>query len=1162
MKKLFDDLGRVALIAVLLILCSGQQGEAQEVRASITGIIQDASGAAISGARVAVTNIQQNTTVETVTNASGNYVTPFLTPGEYRMTVTFPGFSQYVRSSIVLQTQDRARVDVQLTLGEVTESVTVTDSVSLIESETASRSQVISNKLIEDVPTQGRNPFQLAWAAAGVVKSGDWRFLRSFDTGGTSGFSVNGGLVKENEILVDGITDVQGNRSVVHVPMMDTIQEFKVLTNTYDAQYGRTGGGTVSIVTKGGANDLHGTLFEYFQAENLNANQFELNKGGVKKPPMTVNTFGFVLSGPVFVPKFFDGRNKLFWSLSYEGLRQRSADPGLVNFPLDEWRTGNFANLQTTKGASVGLYDPLTTASDGTRTPFAGNIIPSSRINPVTAKVMSYYPSPNLPGDGPAHLNNYIYPSSWIADMNQWSGRLDYNLNATNRVYFKYAQNPFSEYRSLVWNGSNAAEPSGNAPLLRNGRNWAADWTSTLSPTVTFNLRAGLSRWETSSGNSYGAGFDPSTLGFSSALVSQFSALQFPRFNMGTYQAVGSDRVWNSSPTDVYSLQPNLNTVMGAHFLKFGAEFRRYNAMSNDPGAASGNYTFLKNWTQQKANQADEASGNEFATFLLGYPSKGSYADLNMAPAYRNQYYAFYFNDDWKVSSRLTLNLGLRWDYESPLLERYDRQLRGVDFSAASPLDAQVTALNLRGVPQFAGLNGNERTAFNTDKNNIQPRVGAAYRLSDKLVVRAGYGLFYLGQSANGSALGFSQRSDVIYSTDGDLRPAVTLDNPFANLPNGRLLQPIGASAGAASFLGQSITVNHLDRPLPNSHQYSFDIQYELPGNMLGEIGYTGNQTRNIPVNVNNLNAIPASELGRRTASGAVDTAYYTNKVTNPMAGLIPNNAALNGATIARQLLMVPYPQFGTIQYQNVPIGKQFYNGMQAKLTKRFSRGVSFIASYGIGKAIEQKTFLNDQDFNFADPESSILEKRSAQEMDIPQKFVLTGTWDLPFGKGRTFGSDWAAPLNFILGGWSLNANGTLQKGWAVDYPNANQIAPGSAVLSKQTFEQAFDTSLWIDPATGKRVPRQEPFTLRQFQSRFGDVRVPGYKNVDASIAKAFPITEALRAQFRFEMINATNTPWFPRVQSVDVENSNFGRLDPVQRNLPRWLKLGLVLSW
>ncbi len=1146
----------VFALASLFVLLGAVPLAAQEVRASITGIVTDSTGAAVAGATVTITSAESNIAVETRTNASGNYTTPFLNPGRYRLTVQFAGFKQYVRENIVLQTQDRARVDVPLTIGEVSESVTVSESVSMLETETASRSQVIANKLIEEVPTQGRNPFQLAWAAAGVIKTGDWRFLRSFDTGGTSNFSVNGGLNKENEILVDGISNVRPDRSVVHVPTMETIQEFKVITNTYDAQYGRTGGGTVSIVTKGGGNQFKGTLFHYLQTEEMNANQSELNRGGVAKPPMTINVFGFQASGPVLIPKVVDGRNRLFWTLSYEGMRQRSADPGIRTFPLDEIRGGNFSTLLNAQGTQVGIFDPLTTDASGNRTRFPGNIIPQNRLNPVATNVMSFYPSPNAPGNTPAQVNNYVYPSRWVADMNQWSGRMDYAVNDTNRVFFRYAQNPFSEFRGLVWPVTNPAEPTGNAPLIRNGRNWAMDWTSTLSPTMTFNLRAGLSRWETSSGSSFGFNFDPAQLGFSRDLVSQFNRVQFPRFNLGQYQAVGSDRLFSSSPDDTYSLQPNMSKIVGSHILKFGADIRRYNRNTDNPGSAVGNYTFARNWTQARALQADAVSGNELATFLLGYPTSG-FADLNISPSYRHHYYALFFNDDWKITPRLTLNLGLRWDYEAPVVERYDQQLRGFNLSTTSPIDAQVQGLNLRGAVDFAGVNGNPRGAFDPKRNNFQPRVGVAYRLFNKTVLRGGYGLYVLGQHESGSALGFSQRTSLVSSIDGNFTPNVNLVNPFSNLPGGRLLQPVGSSQGAASFLGQNIQANFLDRPLPYSHQYSFDIQQELPGDLLFEIGYTGNQTRRIPVVVGNINVIPGSELGRLNAAGTIDTAYYNALIPNPMAGLIPANAALNGTNIARQRLMVPFPHFGSIQLRNVPIGRQFHNGMQLKLTKRFSQGTAFIFNYGIGKTIEQLSVINNQDFELAMPSASRLEKRSAARIDIPQRLVITGTWEMPFGRGKAIGADWGKALTFLAGGWTVNANATLSQGWAVDYPNANQLAPGSAAISDQKAQmRAFDTSLW------RGVPQLAPFTLQQFPTRFGDVRTPGYKNLDASLSKYFPITETIRAQFRFEMINATNTPWFPIVQSLQVQSPQFGLLDPRQRNLPRWLKLGLVVNW
>src|SRR5574340_130912 len=526
----------------LLILCGAASllgagiASGQEVRATITGLVTDPSGAPVANAAVNVTNRATNTVTSARSNEAGSFVTPFLPPGEYELAVEAAGFKKFLRQNIVLESQDKLRVDAQLEVGDLTQSVTVSGQVTLLQTESASRAQTISNELIANVPTQGRNLFQIAWAAPGVVKTGTWRYLRSFDIGGTSGLSVNGGRNKENEVLLDGISDVQADRSVIHVPTMESVQEFKVQTNTYDAQYGRTGGGIITIVTKAGGNSFHGNLFEYFQNSRLNANQSELNRGGVRKPPMSLNTFGAQASGPVYVPKVFNGHNRLFWLLSYEGMRQRSADPSVATVPLMAWRQGDFTSLYNAQGQAMLIYDPLTTDNDGIRQPFAGNRIPTARMNGIATEVFKYYPAPRTEGEGPAHINNYPYPSRWIANMDQWIGRMDLVINSKNTFFFRYGQNPFSEYRGIVFGLDNVAEPTGNAPLVRNGRNWTMDWTSTLTPRMTFNLRAGLNRWEENTGNVIGAGFDPRKLGFDPALVAQFTKLQFPNINLGSYQ--------------------------------------------------------------------------------------------------------------------------------------------------------------------------------------------------------------------------------------------------------------------------------------------------------------------------------------------------------------------------------------------------------------------------------------------------------------------------------------------------------------------------------------------------------------------------------------------------------------------------------------------------
>ncbi len=1163
-------MGSLYRVYFLLSVCAGWAC-AQEVRASVTGIVTDPTGAPVVGATVVVTNVAQNVSITAQTNEAGNYVTPFLAPGIYRLSVEQTGFKKYLRDNIVLQALDRARVDVQLEIGQLTESVTVTAAVSQLQTETATRSQVLAQEIIANVPTQGRNPFQIAWAAAGIIKSGDWRYLRSFDIGGTSGISINGGREKTNEVLLDGISNVRAEYTVISIPTTESVQEFKVQANTYDAQYGRTGGGVITMVTKGGGNDFHGTAFEYFQNDKLNANQSELNqpqtKAGVLypkgfKPPNHINQFGAMASGPYYIPKLVNTRNRAFWMLSWESLRQRNPDPTVVTFPIMEIRGGDFTQLFNAVGQQVLIYDPRSTRPDGSRTPIAGNRIPAAQLDPVAKAVLSYYPAPSAQGEGPARINNHPFPSRWNASFDQFVGRTDVVVNSSNTVFFRYNENPFQEFRSIIFSFDNPAEPSGNAPLLRNGRNVMMNWTSTLSPSMTFDLRFGVNRWEEAGGSTLGAGYDPKQLGIDPALAAQFTRFQFPRFDFQDYQYVGSES-FGPGTRDTYSLQPNFNKVLGRHFLKFGAEARQYNLNNSGRGYPSGYWAFNKNWTQANSNRADAVSGNSIATFLFGFPSSAR-VEKNIDPAYRHFYYAGFIQDDWKLTSRLTLNVGLRWDAESGNLERFNRQINGLDFNAASPIANQVKGLDLKGRVLFAGVDGQPRQLLDTDKNNWQPRIGLAYRLRDKWVLRGGYGMYYMGCDMTGSSAGFSRTTSAVVSTDG-LTPVAGLKiaNPFVTL-GGKLLDVIGASQGASSFLGEGIQGYKRDRGLPYTHQYSFDIQRELPGGMLFEIGYGGNTTRRLSNTANfALNYVPTNELARRTSTGAIDTAYYTAQVPNPMAGLVPNNAALNGATIQRQILWRAYPQYSGVNITSVPIGRNQYHGMSIKVTKRLSQGLSFLSSYSIGKNLQEIRTLNAQDFSLANWESTKLVKESNQNIDAPQKFVVAGIYELPFGKGRKFAADVPGVVNQIIGGWQLNYDVIYQSGWVVDYPNAPQVRPGSAKVENPTYTKVFETSLW-KTAAGTPVPTQEPYTLRDFPYLFSDVRRPGYANWDTSLSKYFPIKENLKLQFRFEMINMMNHPWFSSMASggTDVTNAAFGRLDPRQRNLPRYIKLVLHLNW
>jgi len=548
------------LLAIATILAIVPGAWAQEVRATITGQVVDPTGAAVAGASVNVTNVATRAVVSTKSNETGTFATPFLAPGRYELMVESAGFKKFVRQNIILQAQDRLRLDVRMEVGEVTSSVTVAAEVSQLQTETASRSQVLASEVIANVPTQGRNPFQIAWAAAGVIKGTGWRYLRSFDIAGTTSITINGGREGQNEVLLDGISNVRAEWTVISVPTPESIQEFKVQSATFDAQYGRTSGGVITIVTKGGTNEFHGTAFEYFQNDKLNANQTELNQpmtvAGQYYPrglkgPNHINHFGAMASGPFYIPKVVNTRNRAFWMLSWESMRQRSADPGVTTFPIMDIRGGDFTRLYNANGQQVLIYDPYSTRADGSRTPIAGNRIPASQLDPVAVKLLSYYPAPSSTGVGPAQANNNPYPSMWRCSFDQFVGRTDVVLNPRNNFFFRYQENPFQQFRDVTFSLTNPAEPS--SMLLRNGRNVTMNWTSTVSPTMTFDLRAGVNRWEEMGGNIIGAGYDPKQLGIDPGLVSQFTVYQFPMISIEGYKNMGGSA---TSPAirDTYSV--------------------------------------------------------------------------------------------------------------------------------------------------------------------------------------------------------------------------------------------------------------------------------------------------------------------------------------------------------------------------------------------------------------------------------------------------------------------------------------------------------------------------------------------------------------------------------------------------------------------------------
>jgi hypothetical protein len=1167
---------RLLLFRCCLISFAVASAFGQEIRATISGTVTDPTGAVVTGAKAVALSVERNVPYEAVTNSAGRYVIQFLPAGKYTLTVDSPGFKQYIREGVELLASDKAAIDVTLELGSSADSVTVSGEVSQLQSETATRQGTIENRIVEQVPSGGRNLYALEYNEPGVLKTSTyWGSMELYAFGNVNGVAISGGVSGENETVLDGLTNTKSDRGVAFVPNLAATQEFTVQTNSYDSQFGRVGGGVMMINLKSGTNELHGQLYEFFKNDKFRAGEWNDNANGLEKTPFKNNTFGFEVDGPVRIPKVFDGRNKLFFLLSLEGLREHNPGSQInTTLPTPAELSGDFSKTLTNAGAQVQIYDPLTTVlgPDGKtyqRTQFPNNVIPATRINPVAAKVASYLPAPNKPGVGLAQLSNYakILPSTNQYDS--WLGKMDYFISEKSRLSFHYGQTPWLNYSKLVW-GNNPAEPSTEWPSTRIPRTWAADWNYSVTPHMVFDLRAGLARYEGQGGNTFGYTFDPTQLGLPTSLVSQFRRGVFPYFSIANYQQIGSSSVFSYGTQDAYTLQPSLSWNYGRHLLHFGTELRRYNDTSTSPGVASGEYDFTTAFTQANPLQSAAGSGNGFASFLLGYPS-GGHVDNNVSPYFRSAYYALFVQDDFKVSSKLTLNLGLRWDYETPRWERHNQMIGGFAFNQASPIAAAVkgstAAANcpacqagLTGGLLFAGSGGLSNYAFEPKKGDFQPRIGVAYRMLPKLVFRGGYALSYLGQSANGPQTGYSQSTSLVSSLDGGLTPAATLSDPYPGsiFPTG-LLKPVGNANGLSTNLGQSISFQYRDRPLPYSQQYSAGFQYELPHGWLLDASYVGNQTKDLPVSLN-LNFIPTAAL----TSLPVDqrSAYFNQQLPNPMAGLLPGSG-LNAATLTRAQLLYAYPQYSAVTETNVPIGSQRYDGLQTKVTHRFAQGFTATASLTMSKTLQRLNVLNNQDVNLSDVLSTPLEQHLTQ-YDAPRQLSIIGSWDLPFGRTRQYAHNMNKFVDAILGGWTASGAYNSHSGYPFPFPNAAPLKAGTAKWTdaqRNAYAQAhgdpqfdvtndpyFNTAMF--PTTA-----QAPYTLRNFPTWFPDVRTKPLNVFDVSLMKEFTITESARLQFRCDGYNVANFPWFSKATNSytsNVTNSQFGFLENDEENEQR----------
>lgn len=1137
---------------------------AQEFRATIEGRVTDTSGAAVAGAKVVATSVERNVPSETVSDSDGHYLISYLTPGDYVLTVEKAGFQKIEQKGVTLTVAAHATLDFSLTVGEVNQTVTVSANADVLETQTADRGTAITSTTVLNAPLMGRNPFAIAWSSPGVVLTAGAQRLRPFDISGSSSMTINGGPPKTNEVLVDGVSSLYQASSVSYVPTADAMSEFKVQTTNYDAQYGWTLGGVINIITKSGSNDFHGSVFEFFQNTHLNAATFNQNRTGVGRTSSHINTFGGDISGPI-------KKNKLFFTYTYENIRQVIPDPFIVSVPTALQRQGDFSQTYYSRSASgaplqQAIYNPFSTVTgpDGklTRAAFAGNVIPTPMLDPVAVKVLSYVPAGNVAGDPITGLNNLSNSGStrkFTDFFPENTARVDYEINESTRLFVRYSRNALQEERSFHYSTTstiNPADTGRNNPFTRENHNATIQFTKTLSPTSVFDLRLGLERFKSESGAEQGSGVGPSTLGFSPTFVAQ-SANWFPRFNWANYDGAGAQPTSIDPTAQTNSVQASMSKVMGRESLKFGAEFRLLRSYSQNPGYNAGQFSFDQQFTGANALQIQPASGNAIASFLLGTAQSGS-IQINSQPARQEKMFSLFMQNDINLTSKLKVNVGLRWDYMGALTDRFDELPRG--FATTTPNPLQVPGLPLYGGVLFAGTNGQPRGIYNPSWGNLGPRLGVAYQLTNKTVLRGGYGLIY-GQTWNdpGNAPGFSQQTNMVTSVQSGV-PFNTLDNPFP----GGVLSPAGSSQGLLTALGQTYQFADPNGKAPYVHQFSFEIQQQLGHDYLLSASYIGSRSNRLPVN-QQLNALPISALG-------LGASALSASVANPFVGLLPGTA-LNGKTVALQQLLVAYPQFlastgfggtsGGIIEMFRPIGTSSYNSAQFAVQKRYSYGLNFTAAYTISKQIDQTSFANPQDTQL---------ERVIAAWDLPQNLQIQLGYELPFGTGKAFGSQLVKPLRWGISGWQVNTLARLQKGMPMNFPT-NAAATGvNPALSDPSLTQWFNTCTLLANGTtrgcaGNQQPAwtiRQPDTLQQWSSRLSSVRLPGIHNVDISVMKHNHITERIDLLFRADFINAFNTPQFFGGPVTDVNSANFGRISGAmdQSNLPRFVQLSMKLMF
>jgi len=1172
---------------LLFVVATGSVAWSQESRGVILGRVTDASGLVVPGASVQVTDTDTSVTVTSTTNQDGNFFTPYLIPGPYRIAVQKTGFKRLVREGIQVDIASRLEINLQMELGAVSESVMVTSEAPLLATTDASAGRTMDFRDIKELPIEHGDPDNIIGLATNVAftdqltKDQPWQSLNT-------AYASIGSRQSRLEFLLDGQSNtahdvLRGSVIEGWTPTSDSVAEMKVQTLTFDATVGQTEGMVLNYSTKAGTNRPHGSFYWGKQYPSWNANQYFSNLAGIPAADFNYQRLGGVFSGPVYIPHVYDGRNKTFFTFAYEHIQSNTNIASILTVPTAAERNGDFSALLAL-GSQYQIYDPFSRIPAGNgiyqNKPLPGNIIPASQISPIAKNILSYIPQPDATvstgtADGGNNLNRSNWPS-YIPYHTQLY-RFDQIIGEKTRVMFRADS---LRRNSLDSDFMGHGNPATGSFFWNSTQGYDLDVVYTFKPTFVMDIRAADQAYVRAQHAETGQGtFQISSLGFPSYIQNNIDQAnwEFPNFSFNGEYTMTGPRTPLFKQTQTRDLNAQFDWIVGQHDFKFGAEYRSYpdnqTSANSSPTQATGHPLFELDFTSAFTGGPLSTSpaaprGQAMAAFLYGLPTTGVLQKpFTTDFADNSNMIAFFFQDNWKVTRKLTLNIGIRYEREGAMWERYNRSVAGFTPNAPQAFAAQVQAnyaanplpqlpasqFNVNGGLVFSGVSGNSKYLYNPFNLGIMPRLGFAYSWDAKTVIRGGWGTYFgsLGTRLQDALqYGFFQNTNVVPTLDGGQNFVATMSNPF---PNG-FIEPPGAAAGPAAAIGNPIQFFN-QNPKPNRmRKWTVDIQRQFGKNWVIDIGTAAENGGNLevgngPASVpTSLDALPNQYLSTLPTRDQNNITNLTKAVPNPFNIPAFAGTQLAGAVIPALNLLLPYPQFSSIGYYTYN-GRSWYNSVQGSIAKRFSNNFSMNAGYTFSKFLEQTTLLNP-----GDPTPS----KVISDVDAPHHITVGAIYELPFGRGQRFGSQLPRVLDYLVSGWQFSPIYRFQSGFPITLPNLLLTGGDESIVpmapGKRNIYQWFNTSAF------NNVPSQQlQYNLRTLSLRFGNLRADAYNYWDASLLKETHIHENYLLQFRFEAINALNQVTFS-APSTTV-GTTFGRIT-AQNNVPRHMQFTLRFAF